>query len=76
MEINQIKIDWSQAPTEDAVWCQAIDEAVSMFEGWHEKREDGSYWPVGDSVFANVPWLANNEGVLFKVYKRRRKNTA
>lgn len=63
-------IDSSKAPSDTAVWCEAINAEHRKYSGWHEKMLGGGYRPVGPDRINMSSWIQCNEGVLYQVYER------
>lgn len=65
-------IDWSQQPSDTAVWCEGIGVAMKSYSGWHEIGEDGNYYPVFPTPSGfYTPWLKGGEGEYFEVFRRQ-----
>lgn len=65
-------IDWSQQPSDTAVWCEGIGVAMKSYSGWHEIGEDGNYYPVFPTPSGfYTPWLKSGEGEYFEVFRRQ-----
>tara|TARA_R110002049_G_scaffold262961_3_gene439016 strand:+ start:446 stop:907 length:462 start_codon:yes stop_codon:yes gene_type:complete len=62
------KIDWSEAPSDTAVWIESLGTGVNKADSdWHEFIEDGERYQKTNSPFY---WKASDENLFFKVYRR------